>query len=434
MNLLILPNTLFHKKYIPKNVKKIIIYEHPHYFKKYNYNKKKLILHRASMKYYCDLLKKNFEIEYIEFNKKLSNNLEYIIFDNIDNIDLKPKPKEVLESVNFLLTKEDYEKYRKKTKNFMFTSFYMFSKKINDIIPDIKSQDKLNRKTIPKDESIPKLPNVSQKEKKYIQEAKKYVEKNFKENYGNIENFNYPISYTSAKKWFKNFLDKKLDKFGDYEDAILKQDNFLFHSCLSSSINIGLINPLEIIEILRKVENKYKINNYEGYIRQLYWREYQRYCYIYCDFNKNYFGYKKKLDNKWYNGTLNIEPVDNAIKYAFDTGYLHHINRLMVIGNWMNLNEIEPKEGFKWFMEFSIDSYEWVMYQNVMDMVFFVTGGKTMRKPYISSSNYIINMSNHTKKEEWTEIWNKKYKEFLKKYKEKLWKFRRYSFPTLKNI
>ena len=97
----------------------------------------------------------------------------------------------------------------------------------------------------------------------------------------------------------------------------------------------------------------------------------------------------------------------------------------MVIGNYMNLCNIKPREGFRWFMEFSCDSYEWVMYQNVYDMVFFSTGGKTMRRPYISSSNYILNMSNYSK-DSWCEIWNTKYRTFINKNKKKLWKYRYY--------
>ena len=98
----------------------------------------------------------------------------------------------------------------------------------------------------------------------------------------------------------------------------------------------------------------------------------------------------------------------------------------------MNLTGISPKEGFKWFMEFSCDSYEWVMYQNVLDMVFFVTGGKTMRKPYVTSSNYVKNMSNF-EEGEWCDTWDQLYKDFTKKHKKKLWKFR-YHFPYLKKI
>ena len=204
------------------------------------------------------------------------------------------------------------------------------------------------------------------------------------------------------------------------------------------SINIGLLNPSDVLDEVMKEYKKNKnvigINNVEGFIRQLFWREYQRYCYIYYDFTKqNYFANKTKLNSKWYSGETGILPIDDCIKKGFDTGYLHHIERLMVIGNYMNLCGIKPSDGFKWFMEFSCDSYEWVMNQNVYDMVFFVSGGKTMRRPYVSSSNYILKMSNY-KKREWCDgcdIWDKKYDDFVKKNKKKLWKFR-YYFRTLK--
>ena len=99
----------------------------------------------------------------------------------------------------------------------------------------------------------------------------------------------------------------------------------------------------------------------------------------------------------------------------------------MIMGTYMNLSNIQPKEGFKWFMEFSCDSYEWVMKQNVLHMVFF--NGQTMRRPYVCSSNYILKMSNY-KKEEWCVIWDEKYRKFLDKNREKLWKYR-YFFKNL---
>lgn len=439
-SLLILPNQLFDIKYFPKDKKisKVVLYEHPQYFTKYNFNKKKLVLHRASMKYYSNYLtKKKFVIEYINFNQPFKIDNNFIMFDTIDKLTITKKPKEILESVNFLLTKEDYENYRKKTKKFFFNSFYTYGKTINDIIPNIKSQDKENRQKMPQGITIPKLPsNKSVSETKYIKDAQEYVNKNFPNNYGTTDNFQFPISHSKALSWYKSFLKTKFNKFGPYQDYIRKNEDYLFHSCLSSSINIGLLNPLEIIEDLKPKKNSFPLNSYEGYIRQLYWREYQRFCYLYCNFDRNYFGNTKKLDKKWYDGTLGIDPVDDAIKRGFDTGYLHHINRLMVVGNWMNLSGISPKEGLKWFMEFSVDSYEWVMYQNVLDMVFFVTGGETMKKPYSSSSNYIVNMSDYkrSKKEgHWSKIWDDTYLEFMKKNKEKLWKFR-YSFPALRKL
>ena len=448
--LVILPHQLYEKKYL-KNFKDtdIVLWEHPHYFKSYNYNKKKLILHFASMAYYFDYLKKSGfkNLHYINFNENIkseinkilkkrlnkSDSYEFSVFDPIDDIKLISGIKfKYLESPNFLLKKEDYERWREKTDKFFFNSFYMNGKKVIDVIPKVKSQDKMNRKSLPKSVNIPKIPsnnlnNKKSPDHKWIKLGIDKVEKHFSKNYGNVDNFMFPISHKTSLKWLSNFIKFKFNSFGDYQDFVDKDNQFLFHSLLSTSINIGLLNPLDIIKKIEPHYSKIKLNNYEGFIRQLFWREYQRYCYIYYDYKQfkkqNYFNNKKKLTKQWYTGKTGIPPVDDAIKIAFDTGYLHHINRLMVMGNYMNLNCISPKEGFKWFMEFSCDSYEWVMYQNVYDMVFFASGGKTMRRPYMSSSNYILKMSNY-KKGDWSDVWDKKYHDFIKKNKSKLYKFR----------
>lgn len=427
---LLLPNQLFEKEYLDKDYE-YILWEHPHYFKGYKYNKKKLMLHRASMKYQYDYLKKSkYKVKYIEFNEKFSEK-KFTMFDPVDKLDIKGDI-EMLETPNFLIPKEQMAEYRKKTKSFLFNNFYNWNKDKLDIIPGIKSQDKLNRKRMPKNIEIPDIaPNSSDEE--YIKDAIKYVEKHFSNNYGNTDNFIYPIKHSTAKRWLTHFIKYKFKKFGDYQDFIKEGESYMFHSLLSSSINIGLINPKDIIEKIIEIKKEIPLNSFEGYIRQLFWREYQRYCYVYYNFNnKNYFGNSKKLTKDWYTGKLGIDPVDDAIKDGFDTGYLHHILRLMVVGNFMNLYGLHPSEGFKWFMEFSIDSYEWVMHQNVLDMVFFVSGGVTMRKPYVSSSNYVLKMSDY-KEGEWSEEWDKLYKNFLKKNKEKLWKFR-YHFRGLKDV
>ena len=430
MNFVILPNQLFEKKYLNK-IYKYIIWEHPHYFKRYKYNKKKIMLHRGSMKYYYDYLKSsNYTVKYIPFYKKMDI-ASYNLFDPIDKIKL-PGKYIIIESPNFLLDKELYKKYREKTKNFFFNSFYMWSKEQINVLPKIKSQDKKNRKTFNKNIIIPQI-SSNKSDDKYINIGRQYVNKHFSKNYGNTDNFIFPLTHKTAKKWLKDFIKNKLEYFGSYQDAITRDSLYVFHSCLSTSINIGLLNPSYIIDEIMKNKNKMPLNSVEGFIRQLFWREYQRYCYIYYNFdNKNYFNNKKKLSKKWYNGTTDIKPVDDAIVKAFDIGYLHHIERLMIVGNFMNLSRIHPKEGFKWFMEFSCDSYEWVMHQNVLDMVFFVSGGVTMRRPYISSSNYILKMSDY-KKEKWCDKWNEMYYIFIKKNKKKLWKFR-YYFRGLKNV
>ena len=446
---------------------------------KYYYDELQHILNNTSIKYieYIQYIKYYEYYEYSKFCNYMKSNIKstsnIIFFDPIDKINIINFQNNynditsnntssnhinssnnnannnannnkfiVLPTPNFLLSRENLIQYHQKTDKFFFNAFYMWAKNINNIIPSVKSHDRENRMCIPENYIEPKLTSMNiniNEYNKYINEAVKYVEDKFPHNHGNsTSQFIYPIDRKSALKWLDEFIAHKLSKFGNYQDFIIKEKHYLNHSILSSSINIGLINPSDILDRLRKLNIKSKIpskipmNSYEGYIRQLYWREYQRICYIYLSdlFEKNnYFGNHGKLSSDWYSGKLGCPPVDDAIIDGFDTGYLHHIRRLMIVGNYMMLNGISPNEGFKWFMEFSIDSYEWVMYQNVYDMVFCCTGGKTMRKPYISSSSYILKMSNYEKGDlsnNWTEKWNDLYHNFLKKNKEKMQKFRYY--------
>lgn len=440
--LYILPNQLYsfneyYKKVIEENdINKIIMWEHPHFFKEYNFNKKKLILHRASMKCFYDKIRDKIKnIDYIEFSERHKIVSDSVGFDSIDKIK-NYKLKKIIESPNFLFSEDMYKEYfkknnGKKSKGLLFTTmFYKYGKNKLNVLKNEKSYDKENRENLTTEEEISKIPKfpVLNKENKYIEEAKRYVENNFKNNYGNVNDFIFPITHEDAKDVLNDFIKNKFDLFGKYEDAIVKDELTLYHSVLSSSLNIGLINPHEIIKEIEKIKSKIPMNSYEGYVRQLFWREYQRYCYRYYEkeiSESDYFNFKKKLYKKWYDGDTKIEIIDDTIKKAFDKAYLHHIERLMVIGNFMILNEIKPKEGYKWFMEFAIDSYRWVMCQNVYDMVFFNTGGLTMRRPYISKSNYILKMSNY-KKDNWVDKWDLIYDKFTKKYKTKLLKFRYY--------
>lgn len=459
LNFYILPNTLFSKEILEKtfsllkyDVVKIIMWEHPHFFTRYNFNKKKLLLHRASMKIYFEeilkkLNKKRYsigDIEYLEYDENhIIDSKSSIGFDPIDEIkdyDLS----RYIESPNFLLTKSDYIRYRKnraKDKGFRFTTgFYKYGKKCIKFLTEVNSQDKLNRDAMKKSD-IKKIPKYTmkytKKEYKYITEARCYCEQHFENNPGDTDSFNYPINHKAADKLLAFFFTKKIDKFGDFQDSIVRNETALYHSTLSSSLNIGLLNPTEIVTMLKNRRYDIPMNSLEGYLRQLFWREFQRYCFIHAKplLHENYFDYKpKRIDfDVWYNpneqGT-GILPVDDCIKKAIKNGYLHHIERLMIIGNFMVLNNVCPIEGYKWFMEFAIDSYDWVMYQNVYDMVFFRSGGKTTSKPYITSSNYLLKMSNYPKRT-WAKKWDILYDDFLQENEKKLHKFR-YHFPTLK--
>tara|TARA_B110000259_G_scaffold18619_1_gene19560 strand:- start:5017 stop:6369 length:1353 start_codon:yes stop_codon:yes gene_type:complete len=425
MKHLILPTQLYNKKYLYKD-NEYILYEHPHYYEDYNYNKKKLILLKASMLYYYDYLYENdYNVKYCNLNddvNKYLNNEDYLIFDPVDKIKI-PKNEQILESPNFLLTNADLIEYKKKSKSFHMYGFFNYVKKNIKYLVNVKSQDGKNRNKYDDDVAILDLP-INNQDEYYVKKATNWVKKQFPNNIGNTENFIFPVTHKTANRWLLHFLKNNFEFFGKYQDSIVNNENFLFHSVLSTSINIGLINPIEIID---KIKNNYGdvlIDSREGYIRQLGWRELCRYSYLYVNFDDNYFNVKKKLNNKWYTGTLDIEPVDDAIKSSINIGYAHHINRLMVIGNFMFLNEISPDNIFEWFMEIYADAYLWVMSMNV-EMAAFATGGIITKRPYFSSSNYILKMSNY-KKSEWSNIWDNLYHRFLKEHKKKLWKFRYY--------
>ena len=137
---------------------------------------------------------------------------------------------------------------------------------------DVDSTDKDNRETFDDSIELNELPNF--RNKKYITEATKYVNKHFKDNIGNTDNFIFPITHNNAKTWLNHFINNNLEHFGAYQDAFNTEHDNMFHSILSSSINIGLINPDDIIERLRTVEDKVPINSLEGYVRQLCWRNF----------------------------------------------------------------------------------------------------------------------------------------------------------------
>ena len=199
-------------------------------------------------------------------------------------------------------------------------------------------------------------------------------------------------------------------------------NNILFHSALSPYINLGLITPEIIIEKILESHKKKKIriNSLEGYIRQVIgWREFMRG--IYQNFYSrletgNFFKHNRKMKPNWYLGNTGLPPLDYAIKNANDHGWSHHIERLMILANIMNLCEIHPKQVYKWFMEMFVDSSDWVMSPNVYGMGLFSDGGIFATKPYICGSSYFLKMM-HFKKGPWCDVMDGLYWKFIDRHK-----------------
>ena len=266
-----------------------------------------------------------------------------------------------------------------------------------------------NRKKYPKNEKPPGI--VFTPENKITLEAKAYVNKHFGKNYGSIEKTIYPTDFLSAEKWLDVFLNERFNNFGIYEDAIVANESFLNHSVISPLLNIGLLDPQQIISkaIKTAAQNNIPMNSVEGFIRQVMgWREFIRIVYEREGSRQrttNYWGFTRKIPPSFWTGNTGIEPIDNVIKKILQTGYSHHIERLMVLGNFMLLCEFDPDEVHRWFMEMFVDAYDWVMVPNVYGMTQFADGGLMTTKPYISGSNYLLKMSDY-KKGDWTTVWD----------------------------
>ena len=186
-------------------------------------------------------------------------------------------------------------------------------------------------------------------------------------------------------------------------------------------LNIGLLEPHHLIEKALFVADKKNIplNSLEGFIRQILgWREYIRAAYSLKGVEvrkRNYWNHQRKIPKSFYEGTTGIPPIDEVIKKLKAHAYCHHIERLMILGNYMLLSEFDPEEVYKWFMEVFIDSYDWVMVPNVFGMSQFADGGIMSTKPYISGSNYILKMSDYIKGD-WCVTWDSLYWNFIHKH------------------
>ena len=438
---LIFPNQLFEHSQLLENGFPIFLVEELLFFKHYNFHKQKIAFHRATMKHYeAFLISKNIEVDYIESSKDISDIRELIPYlksigiTNISYIDpvdnwLQKRiakgcldnsiEKNVYDSPLFLNTKEDLQPFfRSDKKKYHQTSFYTAQRNNRYILidPDGKPTggkwtfDAENRKKYPAKKIPPAIqfPDVDS----FYKEALEYVDKNFSTNIGQLTtNGLYPTNFKTSKLWFQQFLEQRFLEFGTYEDAIVAENSILNHSVLTPMLNIGLITPAYVIEqsIAFAETNNIPINSLEGFVRQIIgWREFIRGIYESRgsdERTRNFWGFTKKIPKSFYDGTTGIYPIDQTIKKTLETGYCHHIERLMVLGNFMLLCEFDPDEVYRWFMELFIDSYDWVMVPNVYGMSQFADGGLMATKPYISGSNYLMKMSNY-KKGEWQAVWD----------------------------
>jgi len=418
------------------------------------HHKQKILLFLSSMRSYADKLKSNkYKIEYFKIEDKYFKNtyfekLKKIIdkkkIIEISSFEVEDKFFEkklksfftklkikwnIIQSPMFLNSRDEFKNYLNRSKKPFMATFYKEVRRKSGILIGADGTpiggkwnfDDENRNKLPKDITVPKLPKIN--ETKHTKKLKPVIEKMFSSHLGNTDDFWLATVHEDVTKLLNFFIKEKSNLFGDYEDAVDQKDNILFHSALSPYLNLGLITPEIIIEKILDFhkKNQIKLNSLEGYIRQVIgWREFMRGIYQnYSDQmeTKNFFKQNKKMKSSWYEGNTGLPPLDYAINNAIKYGWSHHIERLMILSNIMNLCEIKPTYAYKWFMEMFVDSSDWVMVPNVYGMGLFSDGGIFATKPYICGSSYILKMMDF-KKGDWCNTMDGLYWRFIDKNRE----------------
>ena len=229
------------------------------------------------------------------------------------------------------------------------------------------------------------------------------VSERFSENFGNIANFNFATTQSQAEEALDHFIDKALPDFGAYQDAMMMDQPFLFHAIISPYLNIGLLKPLDVCKKAEKafLDGRAPLNSVEGFIRQIIgWREYIRGIYFLQGPNytqNNYLDHNRPLPSLYWGKESGLNCLDQCVKQTEEFSYAHHIQRLMVTGNFALLTGVSPYEIHEWYLSVYIDAFEWVEAPNTIGMSQFADGRVVASKPYVSSGAYINKMSNYCK-------------------------------------
>ncbi len=450
---LVFPHQLFKESPLLENGFPFCLIEEELFFNQFNFHKQKIAYHRTTMKFYQNYLEDiGKRVVYVasisgknsisDVNAKLAEKgIKTVhVINPVDNWleqrSVKVTDELGIEIVNyespmFLNTNADLERFFKPGKKKYFqTAFYKEERKRLDLLIEEDGSpaggkwtyDADNRKKYPKKKIPPAI--VFPSDDELNKEAKTYTLTHFSENLGNLDMFPlYPNTFESAEIWLDQFLETRFHEFGPYEDAIVQNEHFLNHSILTPMLNVGLLTPAQVIQKTMEFadSNGVPLNSLEGFIRQIIgWREFMRGMYEVRGSEQrttNYWGFTRKIPASFYDGTTGITPIDITIKKTLETGYCHHIERLMVLGNFMVLCEFDPDEVYRWFMELFIDAYDWVMVPNVYGMSQFADGGLLSTKPYISGSNYLMKMSDY-QKGDWQETWDALFWRFMNKHRE----------------
>ncbi|WP_285244279.1 cryptochrome/photolyase family protein [Pseudarthrobacter sp. fls2-241-R2A-127] len=453
-----------------------VLIEHDLYFRQYSFHSHKLVLHRASMARFASRLRGlGYEVVVLASDRDRTSRAQLAelvrqrrprsvtCFDVVDDWleqDLtagladggyRLRTEDVLETPNFLTTRRQVEEWFTHNRPRM-QDFYVWQRRRLDILVDNGepvggkwSFDAENRRKLPRghvpptisrfkdhparqqqgafdlepltDSSRPAGEGYGDEPSREVGLAIEWVAREFPEAPGEPSLFAWPTSSREAREHLKEFVAERLDGFGPYEDAISAEHPFINHGLLTPVLNIGLLDPREVLQAaLDGAGDNTPLASLEGFVRQVIgWREYMRATYRLRGRRMrtaNLLNHRNRLGAGWWDARTGLAPVDMVISRVLATGYAHHIERLMVLGNAMSLLRIHPDDVYEWFMEMFIDAYDWVMVPNVYAMSQFAAGADITTKPYVSGSNYLRKMSD-LPAGEWMADWDGLYWAFI---------------------
>jgi len=393
-------------------------------------HKARIVLFLSAMRHFAEYLKsQGFSLTYIQHSPKsiVEELKSKIIKEKFTHlICVEPgewRLKQLIEALSeelqvvldmrqdshFYCTHSEFKEWVADKKELRLEYFYRLMRKNHGILVDQDGNpeggqwnfDRDNRKPFPKKGPglipPPELFEPDAITKTLIAE----VEERYPDHPGSLAHFQWPVTRQQALQALEGFVEHRLATFGIYEDAMWTDTPFGWHSLLSSSLNLKLLNPREVINAVVAAWKKddLEMATVEGFIRQILgWREFVRGMY-YLDMPQmaldNFYNHQNRLPAWYWTGDTKMKCMQEAIGQTLEYGYAHHIQRLMVTGNFALLAEILPKEVCDWYLAVYIDAIEWVELPNTAGMALFASGGRFTSKPYIASGAYIKRMSNY---------------------------------------
>jgi deoxyribodipyrimidine photolyase-related protein len=315
------------------------------------------------------------------------------------------------EDKHFLCSLPQFRKWAGKTASLRMEFFYRTMRKQYKVLVEGKANDEPvggqwnfdadNRKSFGKTgpQNVPKA--IEYKPDAITKDVIKLVNTHFAAHPGNLDNFNWPVTREQALVALKDFIDNRLPQFGPHEDAMWTNLDFGWHSLLSSSLNLKLINPLEVVLAAETAYKKHDLDlaSVEGFIRQILgWREFMRGVYF-LDMPElktaNHYGHTNPLPKWYWTGDTHMSCMKQCIGQTLKNGYSHHIQRLMVTGMFGVTAQISPQQICDWYLAVYVDAVEWVELPNTAGMALFANGGRFTSKPYVASGAYVKRMSNY---------------------------------------